>query len=252
MNAALTPGFVLHRRPYRNTSALLEVLTATEGRVGLVARGVSRPKSRLAGALQPFVPLMLGWSGRGELGTLTQAEAVSAGYRLPPSRLALGLYLNELIVKLLGRHDSVPDLFASYQTTLQALSLASPAAVALRRFERQLLATLGLGLILDRDSTGATLSPGASYRYDPEAGPVKLKRGETALGAVSGRGLLAFARDELDDAEVLRDALSVTRSALDHQLGGRVLKSRELLRRISRPQARAPIQKPPPRPAPDN
>lgn len=239
MSAALTPAFVLHRRPYRNTSALLEVLTATEGRVGLVARGVTRSRSRLASTLQPFLPLLLSWSGRGELGTLTRAEEVATSYRLPPHRFALGLYLNELIVRLLGRHEPVPDLFACYQTTLQTLAAVSSAAAPLRRFERQFLATLGLDLVLDRDSSGAALSTSCCYRYDPESGPVKLNQSETAPDVVTGASLLAFARDQLDDSEVLRDALCVTRSALDYQLGGRPLRSRELLRRASRPPARA-------------
>jgi len=226
----LTPAFVLHRRPYRNSSALLELLTLGSGRVAVVARGLSRPGARLGGTLQLFVPLLVGWVGRGELGTLTGAEDAGSGPRLPASRLAHGLYLNELLVRLLGRHDSAPELFACYQETLTALATGAAAAPILRRFERALLASQGLGLALEMDSGGSPVEPGERYRYDPESGPVRLAGADPGVGAVAGASLLAFALDQLELPATLRDALKITRLAIDHQLGGRPLRSRELMR----------------------
>ena len=67
-------AFVLHATRYRETSLLLEIFSRHHGRIGLVARGASRPKSGLRAILSPFLPLVVNWSGRGELATLCGAE----------------------------------------------------------------------------------------------------------------------------------------------------------------------------------
>ncbi|HBH36525.1 MAG TPA: DNA repair protein RecO, partial [Gammaproteobacteria bacterium] len=94
-------AFLLHRRPYRDTSLLLECLIAGEGRMPLIARGAA--KGRLKGILQPFQPLMLKWRGRGEVMTLTHAEAAEKPVDLKKKLLYCGFYLNELLMRLLPR-----------------------------------------------------------------------------------------------------------------------------------------------------
>ena len=123
MRVNLQPAYVLHSRPYRDSSALLEVLTPEHGRISLVARGVRNRSRRGSGAaqLQPFVPLLLSFTGRGELKTLTAKETVGAAISLRGERMFSGLYINELLVRLLHRHDPHPQLFALYGQTLEAL-----------------------------------------------------------------------------------------------------------------------------------
>ena len=87
----LERGFVLHQRPYRDSSQLLECVTAGHGRMGLVARGSRRAATRQRALLQPFVPLKLSWVRRGELGRLTQVEADGPSYALEGTALARGL-----------------------------------------------------------------------------------------------------------------------------------------------------------------
>src|SRR5437899_2271040 len=100
------PAFILHGRPYRETSLLLECLTRDHGRVGLVARGVRRERARIPRALlQPLTPIQLGWTGSGELGTLVQVDAVAAGFDLHGDALLCALYLNELVLRLVTRAD---------------------------------------------------------------------------------------------------------------------------------------------------
>ncbi|MDE2087744.1 MAG: recombination protein O N-terminal domain-containing protein, partial [Xanthomonadaceae bacterium] len=54
------PAYVLHARPYRETSLLLECLTRDHGRLGVVARGVRGERARLRRSqLEPFQPLAL-------------------------------------------------------------------------------------------------------------------------------------------------------------------------------------------------
>src|SRR5690606_16476061 len=101
-NALLERGYILHQRPYRNTSQLLECLTVGHGRIGLVARGTRGlgPKGQRA-LLQPFVPLRISWIRRGDLGRLTGVEAESAGFDLKSEALLAGYYVNELLLRLL-------------------------------------------------------------------------------------------------------------------------------------------------------
>ena len=71
----LAESWVLHSRPFRETSLIVEAFSREFGRMGLVARGGRRPRSALALAARPFRRLLLSWTGRGELATLTAAES---------------------------------------------------------------------------------------------------------------------------------------------------------------------------------
>ncbi len=121
---SLQPAYVLHHRPYRDSSLLLEIFTPDHGRVGLVARGARSPKSRLYGVLQPFQPLLISWVGRGELATLSGAEANGPPQRLQGKSVISGFYINELLLRLLHRHDPHAALFDGYARTLPLLAQA--------------------------------------------------------------------------------------------------------------------------------
>jgi len=232
----LEGGWVLHRRPYRETSLLLEVLTAGRGRLSLVARGARRPRSAWQGPLQPFRPLLLSWTARGELGTLTGAEPAGPPLPLAGRALWCGLYLNELLVRLLHRHDPHPGLHRAYGEALHGLAAAAGARPergrerVLRLFELRLLRELGYGLLLDRDAEGAPLAPEGRYAYDPARGPLPLGPGEPAPRGtvpVDGALLLGLHRGRVADAH-LPAAKALLRAALGRCLGERPLRSREL------------------------
>ena len=117
------PAYVLHNRSYRESSLLLETFTLNHGRVGLVARGARGQKSRWKGVLQPFRPLLIGWTRRGELATLTAAEQVAAPPPLRGEALFCGMYVNELMMRFLQRFDAHPGLFKQYRNLLGELVL---------------------------------------------------------------------------------------------------------------------------------
>lgn len=234
LRVELEPAFVLHHRPFRDTSVLLEVFSLEHGRVGLVARGARGPRSRLKGVLQPFRPLLLSWQLRGELGTLTGAEQAGAAPAPPTGGDALLAlyYLNELLLRLTARLDPHRELYGIYAGAVAALLSGEPVAPVLRRFEKRLLDVLGYGPDLARDATGQPLEPAASYRYDPALG-LATCRPDTA-GALLGASLLALAADDLAEARALADARRMLRAALEVHLDGRPLKTRELLGRLRR------------------
>ncbi|HQU16671.1 MAG: DNA repair protein RecO [Chromatiales bacterium 21-64-14] len=233
---ALQPGYVLHPRPYRDTSLLVEALTPEHGRVGLVAKGVRAPRSRMRGLLQPFRPLLLSWSGSGDLATLVGAEANGPMMGLAGAGLLSGFYVNELLVRLLLRHDPHPALYQAYEAVLTALQAAGQEEPALRIFEKRLLQELGYGLLLDREArSGQPIDAERRYRYRLDLGPLPEDEGDIADPAIHGSSLLALAREVLPaDPERRQEAKRLMRAAIARHLGGRPLKSRDLFRVHSR------------------
>jgi len=231
MRVSLQPAYILHSRPYRDSSLLLEVLTAQQGRISLVARGARRRQRGGSGGalLQPFTPLLLGFSGRTELKTLTATEAAGRALQLRGERMFSGLYLNELLVRMLHRHDPHPRLFAAYAASLDALAGPGELDDILRRFEFALLAELGYGFALDLDGrSGEPVQAGEWYHYHPDCGLVA--RGPVAdpvQPAFSGADLLSLAADDFN-AGVRVTAKRLLRLVLATHLGDIPLRSREL------------------------
>lgn len=230
MRVEQQPAFVLHARAWRETSLLLDVLSRDHGRVGLVARGVRAARSRTPRALlQPMSPLLLSWSGRGELATLNAAESAGAVLRADGEALLCALYLNELIARMLTRHDPHPALFADYATVLARLTGGDSPAWALRRFERDLLAHLGYGLILDREAdSAAPIDPQRDYAWHFEHGAVAW-RGSNDGPRVRGSALLALAADRMPAADDLSALRRLLRAVIARHLDGGRLRAWGLL-----------------------
>ena len=221
MRVEQQPGFILHSRPYRETSLLLEVLSRDHGRVGLVARGVRGARSRTPRALlQPLTLLNFAWSGQGELATLTAAEAAGAPLALTGEALLCGLYLNELITRLLPRADPHPDIFFAYAETLERLRGKNTHAWQLRRFERDLLGDLGYGLVLEHEAeSDAPIDAAGEYAYRLDAGPVPWRDVRDGL-KLRGTALLALATDQEPNAEDLASLRRLLRALVAHHLDG--------------------------------
>lgn len=223
------PAYVLHARPYRETSLLLECLTRDHGRLGVVARGVRGERARLRRAqLEPFQQLALDLLLRGELATLTAVEPIGVPLQIAGDRALAGLYLNELVVRLTGRDDPFPHLFAAYAQTLARLSGGEPLAWTLRRFERDLLEAIGYALPLRYDAeSGEPLEPDASYRYHVGEGALRCVAGGSA--SLLGSDLLALGTDTMPDARGLLALRDMMRSVIRFHLGGGELRAWRVL-----------------------
>lgn len=229
MRVDAQPALILHARAWRETSLLLECLTPEFGRVGLVARGVRREKSRMPrGLLQPLQLLNLSWLGNGELFTLIHAEATATPLPIAGQRLYSGMYLNELVLRLCARGDPQPELFEHYCTCLHRLAAGEPEGWTLRRFERDLMISLGYGLVLDRDiDDGSALQNDKDYSYLIDSGP-QLSRSSAGVLRVSGAALLALHRDQRPDPVRERELRLLMRALLQDQLNGASLKAWDL------------------------
>lgn len=223
------PGFVLHSYPYRETSLIVEVFSRDFGRIGLVAKGARRPMSQLRGVLMAFQPLLIDWSGGGEMKTLVRAEWLGGQPLLGGQALLCAYYANELLMRLMPREDSHPELHRAYGEALRALAANDSQEVVLRRFELALLQELGYGLCLDADADGVPVRSDGHYAYIIERGAVSLDdHGIDDLSVVSGKTLLDMAHGDFRDAETLGQSKALMRRLIQHYLGGQVLQSRRV------------------------
>ncbi len=226
-------AYVLHTRPYAESSLLVDVFSRDHGRCMLLAKGARRQKGGQRGTLMPFKPLLIGWSGKGALPVLTSAETTAHLTEISGFGLHAGLYANELLLKLLHRFDEHARLYFAYDDAVHRLSSGADPGETLRIFEKQLLREIGFGLILDHDvETGEAIDPSVQYVYLPQSGPVA----SPAKGAV-GIDVRGATLRELD-GEVFRsqrsrsEARQLIRELILHQLGGRELRSRRVFRQL--------------------
>ncbi len=226
-------AWVLHSRPFRETSLIVEAFSRDYGRMGLVARGGRRPRSSLALAAQPFRRLYLSWTGRGELATLTRAESAreEAGHTLPAGdRLFAAMYLNELLLRMTRREDPHPELFDHYSIALSGLCSGDSLEPVLRCFELNLLASLGFGLNLESDIEGRALKPETAYCYRMEHGAESLPAGAKPGEAMNflGAELMGVANQDWDGRDIRRAARRLLKYAIDYYLEGRPLNTRKV------------------------
>lgn len=224
-------AFVLHSHPYSETSLLLDIFTENNGKIKMLAKGARSRRSNIKGCLQPFTPLLLQWYGRGSIKTLRTVEAVSLALPLSGISLYSGLYINELLVRILEQETAYPVLFFDYLNCIQELAVADGTIEkVLRCFELALLSQIGYGIdFLHCAATGEPVVNNMTYRYYLEKGFVSSVMIDRF--SFTGKELIALAQREFSDIETLQAAKRFTRLALKPYLGNKPLKSRELFRK---------------------
>lgn len=230
----LQPGYILHHRPFRDTSQILDIVTRDHGKVAVVARGSRGAKSRLAGVLRPFLPLRVSWVAKSDLGTLTGAEAAGPPAGVVGDAMLSAYYVNELLLHFLHRYDPQPEIFALYEQVLNALVKTENVAASLRSFEIEFLSLLGYAVNLEHEYGGQeSLNADRHYQFQMEQGAVPVERSEGPL-IFAGSTLSAIAEQRFDEPEVLRAANRLLREIISFHLGGKELKSRKVLMELHR------------------
>lgn len=227
MSENLQRCFVLHRRPYSESSLILDVFSEEYGRITLMSKGARSKRSNLKGALQPFTPLLMKWSGNGSMKTLRHAEPISLGLPLTGICLYSAMYVNELLCRVIENGTPYPALFHDYLQVLTELVQTENPEPALRRFELALLSALGYGVdFIHCAGTGEPVDANMTYRFREQKGFIASVRQDNLT--FYGNELIAISERRFTTKAQLRAAKRFTRIALKPYLGGKPLKSREL------------------------
>lgn len=246
--AAVQPAFVLHRYDWSETSLILDLFSRGWGRVAVAAKGAKRPYSQLRSVLLPFQRLQVSLSKPREgetidVHTLRSAEWAGGQPMLSGAALFSGFYLNELLMKLVGRDDPQPALFDAYAATLPTLAAGGDVEQAgLRAFELVLLHEIGVLPDLSAiTADGAPVLPDEAYLLRADAGVWRVQGGAEA--GVRGATLLAIdgalARDDLGALQAacgaeLQPLRQQLRGLLHYHLGSPHLRSRQVMLDVQR------------------
>lgn len=231
MRVTKEPGFVIHTRPYSETSLFVELFSRQYGRLTTIAKGARRQKSKFRGALLPFRPLATGWTGKGEMPVLTLAEPAGLWTEMRGQSILCGFYVNELVIKLLHRYDAHPELFDYYADTMARLRRGDAHESILRLFEKRLLGELGYAMNLERDADRrGEIQPDRRYRYIPHIGPVSEDSERKGGIPITGATLHALRNESLAEPRDLKESKRLMRAMIAHQLENRTLFSRKLFR----------------------
>jgi len=240
MNTENEKSYLLHTRDYRESSQLVDLFSRDFGRLRAVAKG-ARGKRKLGGQqLQAFTPLSLSWRGKGDLKNLTAVEASGSGAGLQGEKLYIGLYLNELLVRLLPEYVPHENVFDRYSDLITQLSASTDPEPQLRRFELLLLEEIGYGFDLCTELLeDRPIAAGETYYFAPDQGFIRIDTFSSLNKekGFKGEHLLAMAEDNYQSLEVRRCAKRLLRGALQVQLGERPLLSRQLFRQACVPSA---------------
>ncbi len=234
------PAYVLHRYDWSESSLILEVFSRHYGRIAIVAKGVKRPTSSFRPVLLPLQPLHLAFGGDAEIRTLKAAEW-QGGHVMPTGdALMSGLYLNELLLKLMARDDAHPRLFDVYANVVQVIASEHGEALqpALRTFELLLLREIGLLPLLDvQTMTLAPLSKDLRYTLVPEGG--LRQANPTDRASLTGAQWIALQLSLNEDApftttlraasEVMSELKPQLRTLLNYHCGVTTLRTRQMM-----------------------
>ena len=208
---------------------LLDVFSSQYGRINLVAKGVKGKRINRSLLLQPARKLDLSFGIRSDLGTLYSVEDTGIRFQLMGTRMISCFYMNELLVRTLHRHETHPELFAIYETSLMQLHNGDDENRVLRIFEKHLLNSLGYGLILDHEVTsGNRIENDRIYYYQIDRGPLLHEPENSRVIKISGNTLLALDRENTWDKIIASESKALLRSVLTAHTGDRPLGSREL------------------------
>jgi DNA repair protein RecO (recombination protein O) len=227
------PAYLLHSRPYRDTSLLVDFITQDFGRISAVAKGVRSPKSKSRALLRPFIPLTINLSGKSDLKTLGQIESQESSLILKHKTLFAAMYMNELLVRLIHKQEADTEIFTLYADTLIQLSLASDLEPILRSFELSLLELLGYGIDFSLlEDTASDVDTVNWYYFHHEGGFEEVAQLDNKSEKYfSSSDLQNIMHKNFADPQTQKAAKRLLRAALSAHLGDKPLSSRNLFRK---------------------
>lgn len=231
------PAFVIATYPWSESSLIAELLTEHYGRVPVVVRGAKRPYSKFRGLINAFAPLVVNFSGAGDVKNLTEAKWLGGMTSVEPANMMSGFYANELVLRMTVREDPTPQLFKAYTQLLAELAHQKGQALqlALRRFEVSLLDSLGWG-----QAAKSELTENADAIWCVKAGELQLMREAVVIdpqfkseSLVSNACARAIIANDITAQSPLPELRRVLRSIIGYYVGDIGLNTRKTLSRWS-------------------
>ncbi len=215
-------AYVLHSRPYRETSAMVDFFTPDHGLIRCIARGVKKKMSQ-GQSLQPFIEYQVFFHGDSDLKQLDQYESQSLPITLKGNALFSGFYINEVLQRALRSEADLEAelLFEAYEAALINLT-GENLETSLRHFELTLLEHMGQSYewALDFRSGNGMTRVGKGYvNKNPNA-------------CFKGSELLSLSQGELQLTATLKMAKRLLRLALRPIIGYKPIQARELLKQF--------------------
>jgi len=223
----LEPALVLHRRPFKETSLIIDFFTKSKGIISAVAKGAKRPKSPLRLLQTPGALLSVSLSGKGSLMNVSHCE-ITRLFNLKNSSLSSLVYLNELLMKFLEKEDPHEEIFDQYLSVCELLGSNSSENIErkLREFELILLREIGYGINLEFESlTNEPIEEEKSYSFSPSSG---FKETNSTKG-IKGLDIINFSKGNFENISTRRSAKKIMREAIDFHLGNKNLNLRQFL-----------------------
>ena len=222
-------AFLLHQRPYGNTSVMAEMFTLDNGRISVIAKGAKKPKSKFFGVLSPFSKLRITYRGKSELKTLTNVDKEDI-FSDSFSKLSYTLlYINELLIKILPKGAPQKELFNLYDKFLLEIKTSNEIDIILRRFEIDLLEMLGYGInFINEVDSGQSIDADKLYDFVPELG---FK--ESPNGIFNGKEIISISKLDFENINK-KKFKSLTTMAIGYSLDGGDLKSRQIFKTLKK------------------
>ena len=222
---------MLHTRPFKETSLLVDLFTRNHGKISVIAKGAQRPKSRIGSIKTPSCLFFISCTGRGELKTLTHCEVKEYFFPIAEAFNSV-VYLNELLIKLLEKEDAHPEIFDHYLIVCGSLKSKSKENLEknLRSFELTLLKEIGYGLNLNFEgNSDIEIKEDTSYKFVPSVGFLPQTKSKSNKNNFSGRDILNLSTGNFSSPDTLLASKQIMRQAIDFHLGNKTLKIREYL-----------------------
>ena len=222
-------AFLLHQRPYGNSSVMAEMFTLDNGRISVIAKGAKKPKSKFFGVLSPFSKLRITYRGKSELKTLTNVDKEDI-FSDSFSKLSYTLlYINELLIKILPQGAPQKELFYLYDRFLLEIKTSNEIDIILRRFEIDLLEMLGYGInFINEVDSGQSIDADKLYDFVPELG---FK--ESPNGIFNGKEIISISKLDFENINK-KKFKSLTTMAIGYSLDGGDLKSRQIFKTLKK------------------
>ncbi len=182
---------VIRHRRFGDSDRIVTLLTPARGKIDAIAKGALRPRSRLAGHLEPLTHAEVLLAHGRNLDIITQAQTIEGfgAIRDDLDRLSLALYLLELADRLTVEHAEADAVYRLLLIALLRLARGDGQQIVARSFELGLLDATGFGpQWRDCAACGEAVSPdapawsplaggvicAACRASHPEAGPIDL------------------------------------------------------------------------------